>query len=624
MAFYTEISVNFATPMSDIIRLLPDAIANQIAAGEVIQRPASVVKELLENAIDAGASRVQLLIKEAGKSLIQVIDNGSGMSETDARMAFERHATSKIRHSEDLQTIRTMGFRGEALASMAAVAQIDMRTRLHDRDLGSRIQLAASVFEKQEPIQTPGGTSFAVSNLFFNVPARRKFLKSDPVELRNIMEEFEHIALAYPEIEMTCHHNNHELYNLPKGNLRQRLIAVFGKSMGEKIIAVEENTDLVNIAGYVGKVEACKKKRGEQYLFVNRRFIRSTYLHHAIRAAYEALIAPDDHPFYVMFLDIDPAKIDVNVHPSKHEIKFLDERIIYQYIRVATRHALGQYVPLALDFEASDKGLSHSIGTGGYKTAPQAPLHYNSGGPYGQPAVPSSTSQDWRKLYEGFRPAVSHDQAIVISSNMDDPQNMNTPESVPAAAADASPKWPYQLHLTYIISSITSGFLLIDQEAAHQRILYERSIRHFSGQAAPSQRSLFPTTLQVSGSDHALLNQMMPDFQQLGFDLEPFGTNSFIVHGMPMDWKESESVQGFIESLLRHYIEESDQKINPRLHIAKYIARYQSIKSGQKLTVEEMQYLIDQLFACEDAAWGVFGGKCYTTVGLDEVRKRLG
>jgi DNA mismatch repair protein MutL len=335
------------------------------------------------------------------------------------------------------------------------------------------------------------------------------------------------------------------------------------------------------------------------------------------------LIAPDDHPFYVLFLDIDPAKIDVNVHPSKHEIKFLDERIIYQYIRVATRHALGQYVPLSLDFEATDKGLSHSIGTSGYKSAPQTPLHYNSTSQQSPHASPVGTSQDWRKLYEGFRPTATDDQALVISSNMDDHPGNSTNESVFSVAAESSPKLPYQLHLTYIISSITSGFLLIDQEAAHQRILYERSVRHFSGKAAPSQRSLFPTTLQVSGSDYALLTQMIPDFQQLGFDLEPFGTNSFIVHGMPMDWKESDSVQGFIESLLRHFIEESDQKTNPRLHMAKYFARYQSIKSGQKLTIEEMQYLIDQLFACEDAAWGVFGGKCYTTVGLDEVRKRL-
>ena len=321
--------------MSDIIRLLPDSIANQIAAGEVIQRPASVVKELLENAIDAGATRIQLIIKEAGKTLIQVIDNGSGMTETDARMSFERHATSKIRLSQDLESIRTMGFRGEALASIAAIAQVELKTKLHTHDLGTRLMIAGSKLEKQEPVQTPAGTNFSVSNLFFNTPARRKFLKSDPVELKNILEEFEHIAIAYPEIEMSCINNGQEIYILPKANLKQRIVAVFGKAMNEKIVAVEEQTDLVNIGGFIGKVEATKKKRGDQYLYVNRRFIKSSYLHHAIKTAYESLIDEEDHPFYVLFLDLDPSRIDVNIHPSKHEIKFLDERIIYQYIRVA-------------------------------------------------------------------------------------------------------------------------------------------------------------------------------------------------------------------------------------------------------------------------------------------------
>ncbi len=618
--------------MSDIIRLLPDAIANQIAAGEVIQRPASVVKELLENAIDARATRIQLLIKEAGKALIQVIDNGTGMSETDARMSFERHATSKISKSEDLQHIRTMGFRGEALASMAAVAQVDLKSRLHDRDLGTRIRITGSILEKQEPIQTTAGTSFSVSNLFYNVPARRKFLKSDAVELRNILEEFEHIALAYPEIEMSCHHNDHELYALSKGNLKQRIISLFNKNMGDKIVAVEEHTDLVNIAGFVGKVEACKKKRGEQYLFVNRRYIRSTYLHHAIRAAYESLISGDDHPFYVLFLDIDPARIDVNVHPSKHEIKFLDERIIYQYIRVATRHALGQYAPLALDFDAIDKGLNHTIGTSGYRNnaGPENSTTYQETQGYQKDFSSSPPSKDWRKLYEGIKPTgeSAPTQAVLIGSQMNEIDSFSTlgisiQMSTKPGEPHADPKIPYQLHHAYILTPIASGFIVIDQEAAHQRILYDRCLKHMSDQAAPSQRSLFPTTVQVSGSDFAVLNQMIPDFKHLGFDMEPFGSNSFIVHGVPMDWKESNAVQNFIEALLRHYIEESDQKINTSQYIAKYVARYQSIKSGQKLSIEEMQYLIDELFACEDAAWGVFGGRCYINMGLEEVRKRM-
>jgi DNA mismatch repair protein MutL len=611
--------------MSDIIRLLPDSIANQIAAGEVIQRPASVVKELMENAIDAGATRIQLILKEAGKSLIQVIDNGSGMSETDARMSFERHATSKIRKSEDLQTIRTMGFRGEALASMAAVAQVEMKTRLHDKELGSRILIAGSQFIKQEPVQTPGGTNFSVAHLFFNVPARRKFLKSDPVELRNIIEEFEHIALAYPEIEMSCTHNDSELYALPKGNVRQRIASVFGKNMGEKIIAVEEITDLVNIAGFIGKVETCKKKRGEQYLFVNRRFIRSTYLHHAIRAAYESLISEDDHPFYVLYLDIDPTKIDVNVHPSKHEIKFLDERIIYQYIRVATRHALGQYVPLSFDFESIDKGLSDKIATAGTYTTPASVSGYSS-----KSYAPAPRTDDWKKLYEGLKSSAPKEESgsIILKSNMDDTayehkggEQLPSKETIYDLPSDV--KSPYQIHLSYIITPITSGFLIIDQEAAHQRILYDRALKQIQEGHTPSQRSLFPTTLQFSGSDHALLLRLLPEFQALGFEMESFGGNAFIVHGTPVDWPSSHSVQSFVESILRSYLEESDQNANYREIIARQIARYQSIQSGQRLDTEEMQYLIDQLFACQDHAWSPFGGRSYTSISLDEIIKRL-
>jgi len=605
--------------MSDIIKLLPDAIANQIAAGEVIQRPASVVKEILENAIDAGATKLHLLIKDAGKTLIQLIDNGSGMSETDARMAFERHATSKIKLAEDLQHIRTMGFRGEALASIAAIAQIDLKTRLPDRELGTRLQIAASIVEKQQTIQTPAGSNLSVSNLFYNVPARRKFLKSDPVELRNILDEFERIALAHPEIEMTLQHNDHELYILPRTQLKQRIMGIFGKNINDKLVSIEEQTDLVNIGGFIGKVEACKKKRGEQYLFVNRRFIRSSYLHHAIRAAYESLISEEDHPFYVLFLEIDPSRIDVNVHPSKHEIKFLDERIIYQYLRVAARHALGQYTAPSLDFDQPDRGITHAISTAGFP----AQSHTSSGqkvntSHYTEASVP----QDWRKIYEGLKTAATEEQQV-ISSNMGHEFRSSAIIQEGAIPDQTLSKFPYQIHQSYIISPIASGFLLIDQEAAHLRILYDQCIKQFNKQPAASQRNLFPTTLQFSGSEHAALTEVLPDLRAMGFELEAFGRNAFIVHGQPMDWKESHSIQAFIESLLRHYLEESDQKINYREGLARHYARYQSIKAGQLLKNEEMQHLIDQLFACEDHAWNPFGGRCYTTFDLGEVRKRL-
>jgi len=604
--------------MPDIIKLLPDAIANQIAAGEVIQRPASVVKEIMENAIDAGATKLHLLIKDAGKTLIQLIDNGSGMSETDARMAFERHATSKIKLAEDLQHIRTMGFRGEALASMAAIAQIDLKSRLADRELGTRLQIAASVVEKQQTIQTPVGSNLAISNLFYNVPARRKFLKSDAVELRNILDEFERIALAYPEVEMTLQHNDNELYVLPRTQLKQRIVGVFGKNINDKLVSIEEQTELVNIGGFIGKVEACKKKRGEQYLFVNRRFIRSSYLHHAIRAAYESLIGEEDHPFYVLFLEIDPSRIDVNVHPSKHEIKFLDERIIYQYLRVAARHALGQYTAPALDFDQPDRGLAHTISTSGQSSR----NHFASGQTINNPHyTESSVPQDWRKIYEGLKTATP-EQPIIINSNLDEFRSSAiTAEGM--ASDQPATKHPYQIHQAYIISPIASGFLLIDQEAAHLRVLYEQCLKQFSKKISASQRTLFPTTLQFSGSDHAALTELLPDLQALGFELEAFGRNAFIVHGQPVDWKESQSVQGFIESLLRHYLEESDQKISHREGLARHYARYQSIKAGQSLKPEEMQHLIDQLFGCEEPAWSPFGGRCYITYDLGEVKKRL-
>lgn len=616
--------------MSDIIRLLPDSIANQIAAGEVIQRPASVVKELLENAIDAGATRIQLIIKEAGKTLLQVIDNGSGMSEMDARMSFERHATSKIRHPQDLETIKTMGFRGEALASIAAVAQVELKTKLHSQDLGTRILIAGSKLEKQEPIQTPAGTNFSVSNLFFNTPARRKFLKSDPVELKNILEEFEHIAIAYPEIEMSCINNGQEIYILPKGNLKQRIIGVFGKSMNEKIVTVEEQTDLVKIGGFIGKVEVTKKKRGDQYLFVNRRFIKSSYLHHAVKAAYESLIDEEDHPFYVLFLDLDPSRIDVNIHPSKHEIKFLDERIIYQYIRVACRHALGQYVNPSFDFEASDKGLTEKIISSRNTFDPIT--NYNTNIP-----EQKSNSQEWRKVYDILKntlPESLPDHAVVLSSRMHEEDIQSTESEKPQIFesnlnepglynTQHGSKDPYQIHQSYIISPVASGFMIIDQEAAHQRIIFDKTLHQLESKAAPSQRTLFPTTLNFSGSEHALLESLLPSLNLLGFELEPFGTSNFIVHGTPMDWNESVSVKSFIEQLLREMAQDTNQKINYKKNLANYYARYQSIKPGQTLTTEEMKYLIDQLFACTDSTWGPFGGKCYTIIEADEIAKRL-
>lgn len=615
--------------MPDIIKLLPDSIANQIAAGEVIQRPASVVKELLENSIDAGATRIQLIIKDAGKTLIQIIDNGAGMSETDARMAFERHATSKIKKSEDLESIRTMGFRGEALASIAAVAQVELKTRLHDQDLGTKISIAGSKFIKQEPAQTSGGTNFAVSNLFFNTPARRKFLKSDPVELKNIIEEFEHIAIAYPEIEMSCINNDQELYILPKGNLKQRVIGVFGKSIAEKIIAIEEQTEVVQIGGFIGKADATKKKRGDQYLYVNRRFIKSTYLHHAIKAAYDSLIAEEDHPFYVLFLDIDPTRIDVNIHPSKHEIKFLDERIIYQYLRVASRHALGQYVPPTLDFEATDRGISDKIMT--FNTDVKKTVL--SGNAYTESYIPKEPlSQDWKKYYEILKnkPDTSFSgdpQAILLSSNLNkESETIATSDSIHTFASklnEVTDADPFQLHTKYIVYPTPSGMMIIDQQAAHQRIIYDQALKNLSGTGVASQRTLFPTTIQMSGSDQQILLSLLPELNRLGFDLESFGTANFIVHGTPMDWPEKQSVHEFIDKLIRECANDVDQKINYKTVLARQYAKYKSIKSGERLSIHEMKHIINEIQLSNDGALGVFGGRTWVVLELDELSKRF-
>ena len=395
--------------MADIIQLLPDAIANQIAAGEVIQRPASVVKELLENAVDAGATEIKLIVKEAGKTLIQVIDNGCGMSETDARMSFERHATSKIRGSEDLFAIRTMGFRGEAMASIAAVAQVEMRTRQHDQDLGNKLVIEASEVKVQEPCQCVAGTTLSVKNLFYNVPARRNFLKSNAAEMRHIVEEFQRIALANPELFFSLHHNGNQVFHLQPGNLRQRIVAVFGAGTNKKLVPVEEDTDVLKLHGFVGKPEFAKKTRGEQYFFVNDRFIKSPYLNHAVMTAYEDLLPKEVYPLYIIFIDIDPARIDINVHPTKQEIKFDDERLVYNYLKVSVRHALGQFsITPSMDFD-QETAFSKPRTPASFdpEMPPQAEIRTssaNSGGGWHPPVSnQGNPAKDWQQLYEGLK-----------------------------------------------------------------------------------------------------------------------------------------------------------------------------------------------------------------------------
>lgn len=596
--------------MADIINLLPDNIANQIAAGEVIQRPASAVKELLENAVDAGATEIQLIIRDAGKELVQVIDNGSGMSETDARMCFERHATSKIKTIDDLFGIRTMGFRGEALASIAAVAQVELKTRRHGADIGTFIEIDNSVVRKQEPCQTTEGTSFAMKNLFFNVPARRNFLKSNAAEMRHIVDEFIRVAMAFPQLQFTFTSNGTQLFYLEKGSLKQRVIAILGQHYNARLVTVKESTDYVNIHGFVGKPETAKKTRGDQFFFVNNRFIKSPYLHHAIMSAFSEMIPADSFPLYVLFIDLDPAHVDINVHPTKQEIKFDDEKILYAFVQSAVKHALAQFnVTPTLDFNL-DPGIQHldavskpfteqqqQQSTSGslYKTFTQANQAHM--------IDKSSNLKHWKDVYEIGKSDFNRSLPDTPATNGNDNGFVNRPSTASViderwqeAATDT--KVPVQVHQQYILSQIKSGFILIDQQAAHERILYERYQRALQEKPMPTQQSLFPQTLQLLPADAALISEMLPDLQVLGYDMEPFGNHTFVVRGTPADIQsgnEQASIEGLLEQF-KHF--STELKVSKREQLTRSMARNNAIPAGKVLGAHEMQNIIDELFAC--------------------------
>jgi DNA mismatch repair protein MutL len=631
--------------MADLIQLLPDAIANQIAAGEVVQRPASVVKELLENAVDAGADSIQLVVKDAGKTLIQVVDNGCGMSETDARMSLERHATSKIRDAKDLFCIRTMGFRGEALASIAAIAQVELKTRRKMDEMGTRIQVEASEVKVQEPCQSAPGTSIAVKNLFYNVPARRNFLKSNGAEMKHVNEEFQRVAIAHPDIHFTLHHQNEELQHLPKGNLRQRLINIFGSSTNKKLVPVQEDTDVLKIRGFVGKPEFARKTRGEQYFFVNNRFIKSGYLNHAVNTAYEELLPKDTYPLYVLFLDIDPKHVDINVHPTKQEIKFDDERLVYNYLRVAVRHALGQHsIMPSLDFD-QERGLYQ---TSGSRELPDSSGSVSSPGSFRPGSVTNGDSgrhqrnqENWERLYEGLgqagdqQPPAGEPEHIDLSflNAGDDDHGTNTVtlESNWTDDADGqdsenshpAQKEPYQIHGTYIVSHIKSGFLLIDQQAAHERVLYERYLALMENQSASTQQQLFPRTIHLSAADADLLRQIREELVKLGFDVADFGKNTFVINGLPAGLGAKVDEKELIDQLIEQYRSGLDMNLGVRENIARAMARSGAIKRGQPLQVEEMQQLIDTLFACTLPFKSPSGRNCFVTYELEAISKQF-
>ncbi len=609
--------------MPDIIRLLPDSIANQIAAGEVVQRPASAVKELMENSLDAGATHIQLIIRDGGKTLMQVIDNGCGMSGTDARMSFERHATSKISGIDDLFAICTMGFRGEALASIAAVAQVELRTRRTGDELGTFIWMEGSEVKTQEPVQAPTGTSIAVKNLFFNVPARRNFLKSNTVETRHILDEFQRIALANPEIGFTMHHNGIELFNLKAGTLKQRVTGLFGNNYQERLVPVEEQTQVVNIYGFIGKPEAARKTRGEQYFFVNKRFIRSSYLHHAVQSAFHDLLPRDSFAFYVLFLDINPARIDINVHPSKQEIKFDDERIVYAFIHSSVKRALAQYsVTPSLDFEREAGFEQHSAFSrvSPPASAPHQPFYTERDTP--NPGQDRMMPGQWKELYQAAVQAPGNHTATFTIPSAGTPEKNGQEEKLIEDFTERE-VLHFQLHEQYIVTQIKSGFILVDQQSAHERILFEKYLRVLNDNKNTSQQSLFPVTIHADASDVELIRELLPDIHALGFDLQEFGGNSFVLHGIPSDMKpgnEKEMMENLLEGFKQNL---TGLQIDKRELLARSMARNGAVKRGEKLSASEMKNLLDQLFACETPNFAPDGKVVFLTFNLKELQKQF-
>ncbi|HZY36176.1 MAG TPA: DNA mismatch repair endonuclease MutL [Mucilaginibacter sp.] len=616
--------------MPDIIQLLPDAVANQIAAGEVVQRPASAVKELVENALDSGADRIQVILKDGGKSLIQVIDNGCGMSLTDARMSFERHATSKIRKAEDLFAIRTMGFRGEALASIAAIAQVELKTRRHEDELGTSIIIEGSEVLSQQACSTKTGTSICIKNLFYNTPARRNFLKSNPVEMRHIIDEFQRVALANPQVFFSMHHDGQEIYHLPAATLKQRIVHLFGSNYNERLVPVEEDTNVIKLRGFVGKPEFAKKTRGEQFFFVNNRFIRDAYLNHAVLMAFKELLPEDTFPLYVLFIEIDPAKIDINVHPTKTEIKYQDEQTIYAIVRSAVKRSLGRYnITPSLDFD-QENSIEHLVTPkpleeivaptisfnpdynpflADKKVEREIPFLRNTGEHRNSP-IP----QNWDTLYQISKREVTIQQEMHAEKSIEvDDQELNK----------TSERQLFQVHNRFILSQIKSGFMVINQQSAHERILYERFLQQLQNHSGISQQSLFPQSVTLNSSDFELLKELLPDIRALGFDIREFGKNTVVVEGVPADLgntAEGEILEQLIEGYKNN---QAILKLDKRDSLARSLARNAATKAGVTMSLEEMNLLIDQLFACQMPNVALNGKQVITTFTVEELLERF-
>lgn len=614
--------------MADIIQLLPDHVANQIAAGEVVQRPASVVKELLENAIDADASNIKLIIKNAGKTLIQVIDNGKGMSDTDARLCFERHATSKIKSADDLFQIQTKGFRGEAMASIAAVAHVELKTKQDDDEVGTCITIEGSKVTNQDVVVTPKGTSVSVKNLFFNIPARRNFLKSDPVETRHIIDEFHRVALAHPQITFAMYHNGSEIFNLPDSNHRQRVVNIFGNKTNEKLVPVDEDTEVVKLSGFVGKPEFAKKTRGEQFFFVNNRFIKSPYLNHAVLAAFEGLIKDGTHPSYFLYLEVNPKSIDINIHPTKTEIKFDDEHSLYAILRSSIKHSLGQFnIAPMLDFE-HDNNLETPYN---YKNKEANMPHvevdrdFNPFQEDGKPSMSSfghykkQSTEGWESLYVGLESKnnsqndfseVHFESEEVTPSMFDDSQEQQTQTT-------------YQLQNKYIVSPIKSGLLVIDQHKAHQRVLYEELLRNFTIGDAISQQLLFPLDLHFSSQEIIILKQLKEQLETTGFVFDNLDGARVEISGIPAIVKES-NVSGILEQLISDVENEvPDSNFSQTDLLAKSLAKSSAIKTGTSLTKTEQEHLVNSLFACKEPSISPNNKAVFITLTVDDLDKKF-
>lgn len=616
--------------MGGIIQLLPDSVANQIAAGEVIQRPASVIKELVENAIDAGASLIQVWVVNAGKTNIQVVDNGCGLSETDARLAFERHATSKIRNVTDLYALHTMGFRGEALPSIVAVAQVELKTRTAEEELGTRLLIEGSKIIEQEPIACPVGANFSVNNLFYNIPARRKFLKSNQTELNNILNEFERIALANPSVAMQLHNEGNCLLNLPAGKLRQRILGIFGKKLDKNLIPIHVDTTLAKLDGYIGTPESSRKKGAQQFFFVNGRYMRHPYFTRAVLSAYDRLIPEGENIPFFIHINVDPARIDVNIHPTKTEIKFEDDQEIWHIIVAAAREALGKFssVP-TIDFDVSFRPDIPAFSDNKHATIPSVKIDtgYN---PFDHPSVPqsyrtpNSGASQWNELYDALQ------QSPVTSANSHDEET--TPQNVPDSLfEDTETDWEsvdtdfIQFKGRFLITSVKSGLMLIDQHRAHVRILYENYKRNIEEQHGLSQGVLFPQMMQLSPSQAKLLTDVMDQLKYIGFDLTPMGGGSYAINGVPSGTEGLDPVQ-----LLLNIIEEISQGSNKKLGdeiyhtIAFAMAKKVAVPIGQVIGEKEIKALVEQLFACETPNYTPDGKTVIVIIPQDNINRLFG